>query len=161
MALRCASIQGQEQLRQYRGQMRGIECGCSMSPLFLKTFVCIPTSAYFFSQSPMTTEIFHNHLYLHHFRQCQSVVQVLSEEKRFFFLLLIASNMKKSPFCNRLQPTNPMPLQDHLWMKPSGETKNQLFAKCHENVTTLYMQNTLKGRKIQLHSRYCSCLIQL
>lgn len=65
--------------------IRGTECGCSMSPLFLKTFVCIPTSIYYlFSQCPMITEIFHNCLHLHHFRQRQSVVEYLLKKKFFF-----------------------------------------------------------------------------
>jgi hypothetical protein len=52
-----------EQCEWQGGQMGG-ECECSVSPLVIKTYVCVLTfSCHFFSRSPTITEAFHNHLH--------------------------------------------------------------------------------------------------
>jgi hypothetical protein len=44
--------------------MRGRERECNVSPLFLKTYVCVLTFSYhFFSRSPTITEVFHKYLH--------------------------------------------------------------------------------------------------
>jgi len=84
MALRCVSSLAQRVV----GVVYGADEGQRMwlqRVISLSKNICIPTSVYyFFSQSPIIMEIFHNRLHLHHCRQCHSVVQVFSEEKIFF-----------------------------------------------------------------------------
>jgi hypothetical protein len=65
-----------------QGAQNEAECVTSFSKTScLCCYVCISL----FIWSSMIMEILHNHLHLHHFRQCHSVVQVLSEEKKGFF----------------------------------------------------------------------------
>jgi hypothetical protein len=81
MALRCMSSLAYES----RGGSRvGRECGCSVSSLFLKMHVCVLMSVYYLCSWRLTTTVvFHNHLDLHQFKYCHSVVPVVFEEQYF------------------------------------------------------------------------------
>jgi hypothetical protein len=83
------------------GSRVGKECGCNVSSLFLKTYVCVLISPYYLcSWSLTTTVVFHKHLHLHQLKYYHSVVPGFTEEQYF---CLASSCQRGMRWCNWLR----------------------------------------------------------